>query len=79
MLGRAVSLDEVAAGEKVRIRTILFGVLRQECQGIGLTVGAHVCVRRRSGRDLHVELARGSPVALKRQWAPFIEVEPAGG
>jgi FeoA-like protein len=77
MSGSAVSLLDVAAGDRVRIRTILFDLLRHECEVVGVRVGQLVHVRRRSDEDLHVELSQGGAVALRRQWAPFIEVEPS--
>jgi Fe2+ transport system protein FeoA len=73
----SVSLLDVPAGEKVRIRTILFDLLRHECEAIGLGVGQLVHVRNRSAAELQVELSQGRAVALRRQWAPFIEVEPS--
>jgi len=78
MAATCANLHEVPTDERVRIRTILFDLLRQECAALGLHAGQCVRVRTRSVGGLLVELAEGGTVSLRREWTPFIEVEPDG-
>lgn len=76
MAASCANLHDVRTDERVCIRTILFDLLRQECAALGLHAGQCVRVRAASAGGLLVELAEGRTVALRREWAPFIEVEP---
>lgn len=75
-MAACANLHEARTDERVCIRTILFELLRQECAALGVNAGQSVRVRRRSVDGLLVELAEGRTVSLRREWAPFIEVEP---
>lgn len=73
----SASLDTVGGDTRVRIRTILFELLRETCARQGVHAGQTVRVRR-SGEALLLELPRGRTVPLSGEWARFIEVEPHG-
>lgn len=72
----SASLHDVDADAHVRIRTILFEQLREACAALGLHAGQTVRVRHRGAQALLLELPWGHTAALRREWTPFIEVEP---
>lgn len=73
----SASLDTVGGDARVRIRTILFELLREACAREGVHAGQIVRVRR-TGEALLLELPGGATVPLSREWARFIQVEPHG-
>jgi hypothetical protein len=73
------SLATIRPGETVRIRTILFDLVREECSRLGVHAGQVVRTILGSDGYLLLELPRGARVALKREWTRFIDTEPGGG
>ena len=73
----SATLHDVGEDARVRIRTILFELIREACASHGVHAGQIVRVRR-SGEALLLELPRGRTVPVSREWARFIEVEPHG-
>ena len=71
----SASLHDVGGDVRVRIRTILFELVREACASQGVHAGQTVRVRR-AGEALLLELPRGRIVPPSREWARFIEVEP---
>jgi hypothetical protein len=71
----STSLHDVRGDAHVRIRAILFELVREACAARGVHPGQSVRVRR-SGDAVLVELPAGRTVPLSREWARFIEVEP---
>lgn len=71
----SATLHDVGAYARVRIRTILFELMREGCASHGVHAGQTVRVRR-SGEALLLELPRGRTVPVSGEWARFIEVEP---
>ncbi len=72
------SLHTLEAGERARIKGILFERLRQDCRTLGLEAGQDI-VCRVSGPDWLIldviGAGRRQPVLLQRDWARFVEVE----
>jgi Fe2+ transport system protein FeoA len=67
------SLADIATNENVRIRSILFGMLRDLCRQLGLQEGDEVLCRKASPSVLILR-ARDRTVVLERDLARFIEV-----
>jgi Fe2+ transport system protein FeoA len=75
---RKRSLAEIQSNENVRIRSILFSMLRDLCRDLGIEEGDEVVCRKASSAVLILN-ARGRTVVLERDLARFIEVTgPAG-
>ena len=73
----AGSLASAAAGEPLRVQTILFDSLRHACRELGVHEGDLVRCRRGTGSQLVLETDAGRTVALQREWARFIQVSRA--
>ena len=72
------SLHTLGAGERARIRGILFERLRQDCRELGLEAGQEVVCRVAGPEWLILDVpgeGRRQPVLLQRDWARFVEVE----
>lgn len=70
------SLEDIQPGETVRIRTILFDQVREECSRVGVHAGQVVRSSLASEGYLLLELPHGARVALRRELTRFIDTEP---
>jgi hypothetical protein len=74
------SLASVEADERIRVRSILFSLLRDDCARIGLREGDELVCKRASAAVLVLLSDDGRPIVMDRDRARFIEVsalEPA--
>ena len=70
----ARSLAEVRPDERVRVQLILYGILRDLCDGAGLHEGDCVTCRRSSGAHLVLESEHRRRIVIDQEWARFISV-----
>ncbi len=74
------SLGKVRHGDlrPYRIRKILFGMVQDHCQELGMREGDVVRCLRKDAQELEVRLSTGTVMHLPNEYAWFIEVEAEG-
>lgn len=70
----ARSLAEIRPDERVRVQLILYGILRDLCDGVGLHEGDCVTCRSVSKEHLVLESERRRHIMIDQEWACFISV-----
>lgn len=70
----ARSLADVRPEERVCVDLILYGILRDLCDGAGLHEGDRVTCRRVSHTHLVLESEQRRPIVIEQEWARFISV-----
>lgn len=68
------SLAAAQPGQRLRVQRILFGGLRTLCAERGLSEGDVVQRVASDDGDLRLTTSHGGMAALRREWAPFIQV-----
>jgi hypothetical protein len=69
-------LSAALVGETLEVRAVLFGLLRRECERLGVVEGVRLVVQEDTTTHLYLARADGGIVMLKREWGQFIQVEP---
>lgn len=72
--GREQSLMEVTPNELVRVERILYAILRDLCDEIGLHEGDEVRCQRNAGSVVVLESETGRKLVVDQDWARFIRV-----
>ncbi len=70
------SLAAVTSGERVTITRILGRGALELCRSLGLAEGDRIRCRSAAGFHVWIESARGDVVAVDRDWARYIDVQP---
>ena len=65
-------------GQRVRVKKILFGLVRDRCLEAGLEEGLELRYRSRTADQVVVELPDGQVRDLELPYAWFVQVEPLG-
>ncbi len=68
------SLENVGAGETVKVRRILFDTLRSHCRERGIEEGSLLSGRAGDAGQVVVETSGGRAVPCERRFARFIQV-----
>ena len=77
-MGKSMSLDQLPLGSKGRVTALgLEGAERRRLMDLGVSIGAEVeAVRRSPLGDPVAYQVRGSTVAIRKEQAQKVEVEP---
>ena len=70
------SLAFATPGELVKVEIILFDALRARCAELGIAAGDTLRCRSINHSLMTFETSRGRTVALEREWARFIQIDP---
>jgi hypothetical protein len=76
MQKHVISLVDVAPGEAVTVRQILFDNLRAYCAGLGLHEGDRVTLLEGGPSNVLLPAAGGTVVRCSAEFARFVEVVP---
>jgi hypothetical protein len=71
------TLATLHPGESATVGPILFDALRGLCRDLGIREGQDVHCRAGTAGVLVLDVADGMTVALARDWARFIQLEPS--
>jgi DNA-binding CsgD family transcriptional regulator len=63
-------LSAAVEGDVLVIRSIPFGLIRQECMRLGIQNGARVLLREDTPAHLYLERSDGGTAVLRREWVP---------
>lgn len=72
--GFHLSLAQAEPGEALEVVAILFGSLRERCEGMGIRIGTRMRLLERTPDAIRLEMEGGRPVELGVLYAPFVEV-----
>jgi len=77
--GMVRSLAATEAGDVVEVRHVLFGILQDLCQSLGIREGEVLRCRAATPTQLVLENAKGRQLTLQRDWARYVQVSGLGG